>query len=328
MDSVAVAEGVVSVALARVIQRTKLGDPTLKGVLMNIVLHVEPGSDPPICYPGVACLMWESEYSRATVKRSVEDLQDMGILEPVDVPRGRGHVKGYVIRVDQLPLRRPWAEEKEQFRPKRGSQKTPFKDERRRGKGAHSDHKRGSLAIEKGLTESREVNLRSRSLKQSVHAPLARTRASAPGDGFDAFWAVYPKKRSRSDAEKAWRKLAPSPELRQRIQDAIAVQRTDPRWVEDDGRWIPFPAKWITGRRWEDHVVVERPKPQPRAPDPELQWLKECEVLHGRDCGLSKSLHDARMCLDRDRAKAKAASDAGERNGAHTDIGLLSDATG
>jgi hypothetical protein len=172
----------VSIALARVVQDAKLEDPTLKFVLMTVVLHAKAGGDPPVCYPGVARLMWLTGFSRATVKRSVEDLKAMGILEPVDVgpTTGRGHVKGYVIRVDQLPRRRPWAEERkgfleQHFRPKRGSQKTPFKDERRRGKGAHadtkgahSDHKRGSLAIQKGLTQSREVDHRSRSSELEI----------------------------------------------------------------------------------------------------------------------------------------------------------------
>jgi hypothetical protein len=48
----------VSVALARVVQDAKLEDPTLKFVLMTVVLHVEARSHPPLCYPGIARLMW------------------------------------------------------------------------------------------------------------------------------------------------------------------------------------------------------------------------------------------------------------------------------
>jgi hypothetical protein len=107
------------------------------------------------------------------------------------------------------------------------------------------------------------------------------------------------------------------------------VQRTDPRWLEDNGRFIPYPATWLNGRRWEDVTIEPNPHP-PRAPDPGLQWFEECEVLHRRDCGLSKSAHDARMCRDRDRAKTKAARPeiAGERISEHADLEVLSDATG
>jgi uncharacterized protein YdaU (DUF1376 family) len=125
--------------------------------------------------------------------------------------------------------------------------------------------------------------------ERHVRAPLARGSASAPRDGFDAFWAVYPRKRSRSDAEKAWRKLAPSPELCQRILDAVAVQRTDPRWLEQDGRFIPYPATWLHGRRWEDAVEIERPAQMETRRDcrhdppcPSTQWHR---ILLAREHG-------------------------------------------
>lgn len=78
-------------------------------------------------------------------------------------------------------------------------------------------------------------------------------------DGFEAFWADYPKKKSRSDAERAWRKLAPSPDLRQRIHDAIAAQRCSPQWLREGGQYIPYPASWLNGRRWEDEVEAALP---------------------------------------------------------------------
>lgn len=78
-------------------------------------------------------------------------------------------------------------------------------------------------------------------------------------DAFTAFWFAYPKKKSRSDAERAWRKLAPSPELSQRIQDAIAAQRVTEDWTKDGGKYIPYPASWLNARRWEDEDVTLTP---------------------------------------------------------------------
>jgi hypothetical protein len=78
-------------------------------------------------------------------------------------------------------------------------------------------------------------------------------------DAFERFWAIYPKKRSRAAAEKAWRKLAPSPELIQRILDAVAAHRTDPDWLKNGGEFIPYPASWLNGRRWEDVPMVALP---------------------------------------------------------------------
>lgn len=131
----------------------------------------------------------------------------------------------------------------------------------------------------------------------NVRAPLARVSA-VPGDGFDAFWVVYPKKRSRSDAEKAWRKLAPSPELRQRIMGAIAVQRRDQRWLEQDGRYVPYPATWLNGRRWEDEVVAGRkPGVAEQYHSDGSDWFEECQRLHGGSCG-GRYKHSQRKEID------------------------------
>lgn len=80
-------------------------------------------------------------------------------------------------------------------------------------------------------------------------------------DGFEHFWRVYPKKKSKADAEKAWRKLAPSPELLQRILASIAAQLGSTDWLKDGGQYIPFPASWLNARRWEDGPDSSLPPP-------------------------------------------------------------------
>jgi len=72
--------------------------------------------------------------------------------------------------------------------------------------------------------------------------------------GFIAFWSAYPKKRSKGDAEKAWAKLKPDNELAERIMTALRQAKTSPDWVRDAGRYIPHPASWLNGKRWEDDV--------------------------------------------------------------------------
>jgi len=86
---------------------------------------------------------------------------------------------------------------------------------------------------------------------------LNRTALTRSEDLFASFWSAYPKKKSKADAEKAWRKLAPSPELSQRILASIAAQRGSVDWQKDRGQFIPYPASWLNARRWEDEV--ERP---------------------------------------------------------------------
>lgn len=73
-------------------------------------------------------------------------------------------------------------------------------------------------------------------------------------DGFAAFWAVWPRKVAREAAVKAWTKLAPDAALQAVILAAVARQRQWPQWVKDGGQYIPHPASWLNGRRWEDEL--------------------------------------------------------------------------
>jgi len=78
--------------------------------------------------------------------------------------------------------------------------------------------------------------------------PSLRARAKT-ADGFERFYGEYPRKTGRADAERAWRKLDPSPELQGEIMAAVARQQT---WESWQSGFIPHPATFLNGRRWED----------------------------------------------------------------------------
>ena len=69
-------------------------------------------------------------------------------------------------------------------------------------------------------------------------------------DGFAEFWNAYPRKVAKPDALKAWAKLKPDPDLQAAILDALAIQAR--AWT--DKKYIPHPATWLNGRRWEDEI--------------------------------------------------------------------------
>jgi hypothetical protein len=73
-------------------------------------------------------------------------------------------------------------------------------------------------------------------------------------EAFGCFWAAYPRKKAKGDAEKAWRKLKPSPGLLETMLAALERAQASPEWVKDGGQFIPYPATWLNGRRWEDEV--------------------------------------------------------------------------
>lgn len=74
---------------------------------------------------------------------------------------------------------------------------------------------------------------------------------------FDRFWDAYPKRRAKADARKAWAKLRPAPDLVEAILEALAWQSLQPDWLKDDRQFVPYPATWLRGERWEDEPVTE-----------------------------------------------------------------------
>ena len=88
-------------------------------------------------------------------------------------------------------------------------------------------------------------------------AKKAKSRkAEVLPEGFSWWYEHYPRKVARSDAVKAWDKLAPDDALQKVMIQAVEKQKRSPAWLKDNGDFIPHPATWINGRRWEDQGIV------------------------------------------------------------------------
>lgn len=85
-------------------------------------------------------------------------------------------------------------------------------------------------------------------LELEEHPP----KSPLKGDGlsFDSFWEAYPRKVAKQDAVKAFRKLTVSE--REQILPALERQKKGDLWTRDGGKYIPYPATWLNGKRWED----------------------------------------------------------------------------
>jgi hypothetical protein len=70
---------------------------------------------------------------------------------------------------------------------------------------------------------------------------------------FEQFWQVYPKKRDKQRAEKAFSKAIGKTGLETMLQ-ALAVQKQSPDWLKDGGQYIPLATTWLNGCRWEDET--------------------------------------------------------------------------
>lgn len=74
---------------------------------------------------------------------------------------------------------------------------------------------------------------------------------------FDRFWEQYPKKRSKGQAEKAWVKLQPDEQLLETMLAALERAKKSEEWRKENGRYIPYPATWLSAKGWEDEYSSE-----------------------------------------------------------------------
>lgn len=91
-------------------------------------------------------------------------------------------------------------------------------------------------------------------IKKKIKERSKRTGTPAPDPGFDRFWEAYPKKVSKEDAVRAFNRIGVDDVLLGRILSAIQKQKRTAQWQEDGGRFVPYPATWLNGHRWEDEV--------------------------------------------------------------------------
>lgn len=70
-------------------------------------------------------------------------------------------------------------------------------------------------------------------------------------DSFLEFWKAYPKKQAKVAAEAAWKKIDGVSLLPTILKD---LRR---RWSKREKEFIPMPATYLRGRRWEDEDEVE-----------------------------------------------------------------------
>jgi hypothetical protein len=72
------------------------------------------------------------------------------------------------------------------------------------------------------------------------------------GTLFESFWNAYPKKVGKDDARKAFVKRKPDAEMLAAMVTAISSQASSAAWTKDGGQFIPNPATWLNGGRWQD----------------------------------------------------------------------------
>ena len=120
--------------------------------------------------------------------------------------------------------------------------------------GRNSDHSESNPSLfNRNNEEIKSIKNRNTYTGESVDAELL-TDAEI---WFSEFWKVYPKHKAKAAAEKAFRKVCTSADEFRRIMAGLnnAISRD---WQNIDPRYIPYPATWINGKRWEDEETSQK----------------------------------------------------------------------
>ncbi len=87
-----------------------------------------------------------------------------------------------------------------------------------------------------------------------THNPSKEEPIAQNADAFAAFWAAYPKKKSKGAAEKAWNRKGCGLGLFDTIMDGLKRAKDSDDWIKDGGKFIPYPATWLNAKGWEDEL--------------------------------------------------------------------------
>jgi hypothetical protein len=78
---------------------------------------------------------------------------------------------------------------------------------------------------------------------------IGKSNSARALEGFDEFWAAYPRKVKKPPAQRAWMRQRPPLAA---VLAALAWHTKSDAWTKDGGEYIPHPATWLNARQWED----------------------------------------------------------------------------
>jgi hypothetical protein len=202
--------------------KTKVGNPLRKLVLIKLA---DNANDQGECWPSYQHIADQCEIGRSTVKLHIRELEKAGFL------RREYRRKGELNQSNVFHLSLDG-----------GSNPAPGGGSPDNPPGA-GDNPGGGAGAAPRTSHSYEPVKEPKTLCTS-EVELA--------EAFEVFWKLYPNKKSKKDARKAWEKLKPSAELRQTLMTALGSHRLSRDWTKDDGQYVPMASTWLNGERWTD----------------------------------------------------------------------------
>ena len=204
-------------------------------MLLALAMADHASDDGSRVFPTVKMLADKTRQSERTVQRQIQNMLDMGWLILVGFGNGgRSCANEYRISHDWI----------------KGVNLSPFKKGDIDDIKGDTTGKKGDIDDIKGDTV---VTRKEPSITINNHQePPAGVREKIQSSEFNEFWQAYPKKVGKAEAQKAFSKINPDEFVLQAMSDALDWQRMSDSWTKNNGQYIPNPATWLNGRRWED----------------------------------------------------------------------------
>lgn len=182
--------------------------------LLALLALADWSDDEGRCFPSINAIAKKTRLSRSQAQRVVHALIDQNFVKVIGNPSGGapGSSRKYQILINQL---------------------TGSVNATRRNDAQEGPH---------GCAET-----------GSTHATLTVIEPSLTTNAqFAEFWANYPRKKNKGDAEKAFKALKVSDALMETMLSAIETAKLSSDWLKCQGQYIPYPASWLRNKGWED----------------------------------------------------------------------------
>lgn len=205
-------------------QNTKSSGERL--VLLALADHAGDDGE---CYPHTARLAEKCALDRKTVQRHLIALDERGLVEKLyRRKRGDGRLAGWQYRIA--------------FDDREGTPTSP--------------HEGTPTSPREGTPTSRLEGTSMPPLEPSISNPQNEPSISNAveiiDDTWEQFWNTYPRRTGKANARRAWDKLSATD--RTTALDALTDHVGYWKAAGTQPQFIPHPATWINGRRWEDEL--------------------------------------------------------------------------
>lgn len=179
-------------------------------------------------YPSIERIVAESGVPRTTAIKSLKRLAQLGHM---DATKRHGANNNYVL-----------ASPESGTRSERGTRAIPNVT------SAISNLRRGKTSPGHGTDP---VPVPEHEQRKAIEA-TGIEQTERPASRFDEFYKAYPRKEGRPKAEKAWSGGKLDKLADKILADVIERAGDEGGWKGTEPRFIPLPATYLNGRRWED----------------------------------------------------------------------------